>query len=47
MKSDPPDRIERNVDVAVSKHKASGKIDEGEDGMLSLATSKGDSWQSL
>lgn len=51
IKGDPPERIERNVDSAVSKHKSDGKVVE-EDGILSLVSSKNhttddESWQQI
>ena len=46
LKADPPDRIERNVDSAVSKHKSDGKIIES-DGVLSLAQKDGDTWTQI
>jgi hypothetical protein len=46
IKGDPPDRIARNVDSAVSKLKSANAINES-DGILSI-TSKGDaSWESI
>tara|TARA_R100001594_G_scaffold16478_4_gene33971 strand:+ start:28800 stop:30095 length:1296 start_codon:yes stop_codon:yes gene_type:complete len=55
IKPDPPERIARNVDVAVSKHKGDGKITE-ENGLLSLVSSSstdssdnkdGSEWESI
>lgn len=39
MKGDPVERVKRNVASAVSKHKASGRVEET-DGMLGLAVSE-------
>ena len=48
IKGDPPERIDRNVEVAVSKHKADGKVIEDKDGVLVLANRQdGDEWEQI
>ena len=48
IKGDPPERIDRNVEVAVSKHKADGKVLEDKEGVLVLADRQdGDEWEQI
>ena len=46
IKGDPPDRIDRNVDSAVSKHKADERIEE-QDGVLTIKSKDEGKWESI